>query len=368
MPSFNIGFPLAGDPWEFVLVQMLRRREEPHHVQRWFRGDPRRYGVNIRETGALKAWTAAYWGGALVDDGAERLEFIRVSGKQHETPPRWEGTSDAAACVLALASGRTADNPPHTPTVLVSCDCSFGPDPSIPRAAGYAVGFRWARLRPVSAPDRSKASRDALEQKWNAARRGASVGVPVMALVLHHDDAAFLGPAIGCQPTPLAGYVFRKLPEHPTEWPALISVEDAQLPLLARVLGMDPNKFKSNIPIDGPEVHLVGFFLNLFAKNGMKLSVDEWEQALPEMISELNERLALRLLPGLSHEESAELAGLVDGIDDAHATPEQQRQAVEFWARVGAAHTEEVETVVKEFGEVVKEAFATYAGKTPATR
>ncbi len=228
--DIQIGFPLAAKSWEFVIVRSSHLAES---LQGWITAPasgPIATKVPIQNLGG---GTVLHFNDHFTT--RQGFRFFHVADNMPErSPSRWEGHSDTAACALALAQSKVS---PDAPIILVSCNCDFTPE-------GRLNG---AILSPVSDSDALHENGEALFQKWQSATQKKE---PVVGLVLFESDVAVLlhelksrrqkTPSV----TPIANLDVMQLLTLPRSWPALISVGEGDLPLLAEKLGIDGTAFK----------------------------------------------------------------------------------------------------------------------------
>lgn len=237
---YRIAFPLYHHlrDWAFVIVQ---RTTANYPTLRWYRkpdgleGDARFINDTTKDsiTGAYNAYNARpdYY-----DKG--HYLFLEVASNEQGPPLDWQRTSDTAACMLALAQSMHGAAPniedDTKPIVLISC--SAGPLPP-------GRGYEHAKLRIVSEEFNEEENVKALKNKWRAAIGGREERFPILALVVHDDDAKLFERTLGFKAKELTEDIFHKLATSGAERPALISVTSEQLPLLARALAIEEYDF-----------------------------------------------------------------------------------------------------------------------------
>lgn len=233
--AYQIGFPLydRGGRWEFVLPRAVRSTK---NELRWYRNQegPKGAGSFIAETGAGAA-LGAKPSGYL----AQGFDFLHIASKEAGKPARWKYTSDTAACVLSLTQcHHNGCEPPddEAPIVLVSCAAYMGRDKG---------SFSEIQLLGVSTDPDKEQNLKALKQKWAAVLGGREQGFPILALVLHYDDAVFLASDLNIPITTLTESTFSDLFEDEGRQPAIVAVESIQMPLLARSLDIYSGDFES---------------------------------------------------------------------------------------------------------------------------
>lgn len=235
--DIQIGFPLAVEPWEFVIVRSSPLVES---MQGWLTATasgPHATKIALHDRGG---GTVLHFNDFFTTK--QGFRFFHVANNMKElSPKRWNGHSDTAACALALAQSKVS---PDAPIILVSCSCDFTKE-------GRLSG---ALLSPVSDSDSITENAKALYQKWKSATQKNE---PVVGLVLFETDVAIL---IGDLTTrreripavvPIADLDVLQLLTLPRSWPALISVDERDLPLLAEKLGIDGAAFKPTAESNG---------------------------------------------------------------------------------------------------------------------
>lgn len=234
--DIQLGFPLAVEPWEFVVVKSTLKADS---LQQWLTPDrtaPHPKLANIADVGA----------GTVLDFNkkthatGKSFHFYHVSEvTSGRLPSRWAGLSDTAACTLALAQPQELSD--DAPIILISCRCDFTPEI---RPSG-------ALLLPVSDSVNDKANGQALFQKWQSATQKKE---PVVGLVLFESDVYILLEELQSRrlkkPSviPIADLDVMQLLTLPRSWPALISVGEYDLVQLAERLGIDGTPFKPTLP------------------------------------------------------------------------------------------------------------------------
>lgn len=231
--DIQLGFPLAVEPWEFVLVKSTLTAES---LQGWLTASaaaPHATRVHIANLGA---GTVLHFNNYFTTKQGFRFYHI-ADTRSDAHPARWEGHSDTVACTLALAQSKVSSD---APIILISCNCDFTPE-------GRLSG---ALLSPVSDSDIPPENGQALYQKWRSALQRQE---SIVGLVLFESDIAILleelqkrrqkAPPV----IPIAELDVMQLLTLPRSWPALISVGEGDLVQLAERLGIDGTPFKPTL-------------------------------------------------------------------------------------------------------------------------
>lgn len=228
--DIQIGFPLATEQWEFVLVKSTNLSDS---WQGWLSAGgtgPHANKVDIHTIGAgiVKRFNNHF-------TAKKGFRFFHVAEDQKgHSPAQWDEQSDTAACTLALAQPDVSN---YAPIILVSCGCDFSPE----------VGLSGALLCPVSDSASPRANGSALSQKWmSALQRQESI----VGLVLFDSDATLLvkwlkenGDKIP-QIIAINDLDVMQLLTLPRSWPVLITVGKGDLSELAERLGIDGTPFR----------------------------------------------------------------------------------------------------------------------------
>lgn len=231
----KIGFPITGEPWEYVIVEPSYR-------------DVSLYGWLSDSVDGLRP-------AHFVTDAKDVLSYHTSRNKSFDfyhvadhrkdiqrKPARWSRDSCKAACALALVkteSSQVFSAFQDVPILLISCNCDFNPEGKL---SGGLLG-------PVARSPDEASDFDCLREKWASVTQQ---NLPVMGLVLYHSDAEKLRKALyGSERVPKAIPIraldIESLQKQSHSWPVLVTVQKGDLAILADKIGLNGFVFEPQL-------------------------------------------------------------------------------------------------------------------------